>query len=144
MLGKECPFDRGDSEAEFLLQNLHLTIAIEAYASQGCIMFAAAFLCQSQYQVWWNVVKAEPSTAKSGRGAEAADPAKRLRNQFNFSERGAQTTYFQPQERETSTDAPETAEASGTCSRWEIYDAYVADQKLQRQQVREIQEGPAY
>jgi len=28
------------------------------------------------------------------------------------------------------------AEASGACSHWEIYDAYVADQKLQRQQVR--------
>ena len=90
----------------------------------------------------WNL-QAEPGTAETGKVGEAADPAKRLRNQFNFSERGAQTTYFQPRERETSTDTPETVEASGTCSHWEIYDAYVADQKMQRQQVRD-QGGPAY
>ena len=88
------------------------------------------------HETVWNL-QAEPSTAESSKGGEAADPAERLRNQFNFSERGAQTTYFQLRERETSTDTPETVEASGTCSHWEIYDAYVADQRMQRQQVRE-------
>jgi len=82
------------------------------------------------------ILQAEPSTTESGTGGEGGDAAKRLRNQFNFSERGAQTTYFPPRERETSTDSPETAEAVGACSHWEIYDAYVADQKLQRQQAR--------
>jgi dynein intermediate chain 1 len=89
-----------------------------------------------------HTLQAETSTTDSGTGGESGDAAKRLRNQFNFSERGAQTTYFPPRERETSTDTPETAEAVGACSQWEIFDAYVADQKLQRQQAR-ILCGPA-
>lgn len=67
---------------------------------------------------------------------DATSNGKRLRNQFNFSERGIQTTFYPPRERGTNTEVPEIAEASGTCSQWEIYDAYVADQLMQKQQVR--------
>lgn len=74
-------------------------------------------------------------TADSGTGPAEDSSSKRLRNQFNFSERGAQTNYFPPKERGANTDPPETAQSSGSCSRWEIYDAYIADQKQQRLQV---------
>lgn len=66
---------------------------------------------------------------------------KRLRNQFNFSERGIQTSFFPPRERGTSTEIPETVEASGACSQWEVFDAYVADQRQQRQQVSLLRNG---
>lgn len=71
-------------------------------------------------------------------GTDASNNGKRLRNQFNFSERGIQTVFYLPRERGTNTEDPESAEAAGTCSRWEIYDAYSADQKQQRQQVNSL------
>ena len=67
--------------------------------------------------------------------ADTGHKGKRLRNQFNFSERGIQTTFYPPRERGTNTELPEMAEASGTCSQWDIYDAYDADLLQQRQQV---------
>lgn len=63
------------------------------------------------------------------------NPANRLRNQFNFSERGAQTTWYPLKQRGTSTDLPKIEEASSSCSQWEIYEAYAADYKQQRRQV---------
>ncbi|KAL4434101.1 hypothetical protein ABPG75_000542 [Micractinium tetrahymenae] len=57
----------------------------------------------------------------------------RLRNQFNFADRAAQTGHQAPRERSTMTEPPPTATASGSCSRWEIFEAYVADQDRQRQ-----------
>ena len=79
-----------------------------------------------------------PLQAEGGDAAiqiDGSSPAKRLRNQFNFSERGAQTIWYPLKQRGTCTDLPEIEEASGSCSQWEIYDAYAADQKQQRQQV---------
>ena len=76
----------------------------------------------------------QEASNEAGAGVAEAMPQKRLRNQFNFSERGVQTAYFPPKERGTGTDLPENDESSGSCSQWEIYDAYIADQKLQRQQ----------
>lgn len=46
-------------------------------------------------------------------GVEPPDDSKQLRNQFNFSERAAQTVNFLPRERETFTEPPPTATVSG-------------------------------
>lgn len=73
--------------------------------------------------------------AEDGAENEGTAAARLLRNQFNFSERGAQTSYFAPKERSISTETPPTAETSGACSSWEIYDSYLQDQRQQRQQV---------
>ena len=68
-----------------------------------------------------------------GEEAEGGGAGGRLRNQFNFADSGAQTRHQAPHERSTMTEPPPTATASGTCSRWEIFEAYCADQDRQRQ-----------
>ena len=73
--------------------------------------------------------------AEGGTAPDGAAPARQLRNQFNFSERGAQTLYYGMRARGTDTEMPPTAEMSGGCSHWEIYDAYIADQQQLRLQV---------
>ena len=60
--------------------------------------------------------------------------ARRLRNQFNSVDRGAQTGHQPPKDRQTMTEAPPTATAGGSCSKWEIYNAYVEDHERQKQQ----------
>lgn len=72
----------------------------------------------------------EPQAQASSAGG--ADP--KLRNQFNSVDRGAQTGHNVPKDRSTMTEPPPTAEAAGSCTRWEIYDAYVEDHERQRQQ----------
>ncbi|GAX72654.1 hypothetical protein CEUSTIGMA_g110.t1 [Chlamydomonas eustigma] len=67
--------------------------------------------------------------------SEAPDDSKQLRNQFNFSERAAQTTNYPLRDRETYTEPPPTATVSGSCTQWEIYDEYIKD--LERQKVEE-------
>jgi len=64
-------------------------------------------------------------------GNDGPDDSKQLRNQFNFSERAAQTTYHALRDRETYTEPPPKANVSGSCSQWEIYDEYKKD--LERQ-----------
>jgi dynein intermediate chain 1 len=86
---------------------------------------------------------AEPSSSGLPPGAAAAHAsatigeddaaAARLRNQFNFVDRAAQTGHCAPRERGSMTEPPPTASASGFCSRWEIFQAYVQDQDRQRQ-----------
>jgi len=66
---------------------------------------------------------------------EGPDDSKQLRNQFNFSERASQTTYFPLRDRETYTDPPPTATVNGSCTQWEIYDEYIKD--LERQKIEE-------
>ena len=72
---------------------------------------------------------------EQGAAPDGVAPARQLRNQFNFSERGAQTLYYGLRARGTDTEMPPTAEMSGGCSHWEIYDAYIADQRQLRSQV---------
>lgn len=67
--------------------------------------------------------------------AESPASAKGLRNQFNFSERGAQTMLFMPKHRAIQVDNPPTAEASGECSAWGVYDTYMQEAAQQRHQV---------
>lgn len=74
------------------------------------------------------------SEASLGPGALDDDAATtRLRNQFNFADRAAQTGHHPPRDRATRTEPPPTAVTAGSCSRWEIYEAYVQDQERQRQ-----------
>jgi dynein intermediate chain 1 len=47
--------------------------------------------------------------------SEGPDDSKQLRNQFNFSERAAQTTNYPLRDRETYTEPPPTATVSGQC-----------------------------
>lgn len=68
--------------------------------------------------------------------AEVPASAKGLRNQFNFSERGAQTMLFMPKHRALQVDTPPVADASGECSAWGVYDTYMQDQAQQHHQVR--------
>ena len=67
-------------------------------------------------------------------GASATVSAKQLRNQFNFTDRGAMTTHGLQRTHSTMTEAPPTATASGSCTCWEIFDAFIDDQERQRQQ----------
>ncbi len=46
---------------------------------------------------------------------DAPDDSRQLRNQFNFSERAAQTTNYPLRDRETFTEPPPTATISGAC-----------------------------
>lgn len=46
---------------------------------------------------------------------EGPDDSRQLRNQFNFSERAAQTTNFPMRDTGTYTEPPPTATASGKC-----------------------------
>ncbi|KAK3240083.1 Dynein, 78 kDa intermediate chain, flagellar outer arm [Cymbomonas tetramitiformis] len=73
-------------------------------------------------------------------GEEAVDDSKQLRNQFNFSERAAQTQNNPMRDRYTSTEPPPTASFNASCTQWEIYDAYMEDQERQRLQ-KEIQKA---
>lgn len=59
----------------------------------------------------------------------AYDDSKELRNQFNFSERAAQTSSLQPKDKATITEPPPTLSVTGTCCQSVIYDAYVEDQE---------------
>lgn len=70
---------------------------------------------------------------KGGDGeVEPPDDSRQLRNQFNFSERAAQTLNYPMRDRETFTEPPPTATISGACTQWEIYDEYIKDFERQR------------
>ena len=56
----------------------------------------------------------EAANDKSGgEEGEGPDDSKQLRNQFNFSERAAQTTNYPLRDRETYTEPPPTETVSG-------------------------------
>ncbi|MEW5300579.1 MAG: hypothetical protein WDW36_003498 [Sanguina aurantia] len=79
----------------------------------------------------------------NGDGSEPPDDSRQLRNQFNFSERAAQTSNFLPRSRETYTEPPPTATVSGTCSQSEIYDEYIKEYERQRQEEAQKSRGGA-
>merc|ERR1712151_341040 len=57
---------------------------------------------------------------------EKENPSKNpLRNQFNFSERAAQTKNSVLRERGWTTEPPPTTGFCGTTTQWEIYDQYI-------------------
>jgi len=60
------------------------------------------------------------------------DDSKQLRNQFNFSERAAQTQNLPYRDRSTSTEPPPQSTFCANATQWEIFDAYMEDQERQR------------
>mmetsp|Transcript_11102 Transcript_11102/g.19346 ORF Transcript_11102/g.19346 Transcript_11102/m.19346 type:complete len:707 (+) Transcript_11102:95-2215(+) len=78
---------------------------------------------------------------KRGDDDDAPDDSRQLRNQFNFSERAAQTVNYPLRDRETYTEPPPTATVSGAATQWEIYDEYIKD--LDRQKTEEAMKARA-
>jgi len=76
----------------------------------------------------------DKAAADKERGVETQEPddSRQLRNQFNFSERAAETVNFPMRDRETFTSPPPTATVSGSCTFWEIFDEYYRDVMRQR------------
>eukprot|EP00735_Rhodelphis_limneticus_P000953 TRINITY_DN11489_c0_g1::TRINITY_DN11489_c0_g1_i1::g.10810::m.10810 TRINITY_DN11489_c0_g1::TRINITY_DN11489_c0_g1_i1::g.10810 ORF type:complete len:676 (-),score=212.66,sp/Q16959/DYI2_HELCR/53.04/0.0,WD40/PF00400.27/2.9e+02,WD40/PF00400.27/0.0002,WD40/PF00400.27/18,WD40/PF00400.27/3.8e-06,WD40/PF00400.27/0.073,WD40/PF00400.27/8.6e+02,TT_ORF2/PF02957.10/0.25,TT_ORF2/PF02957.10/4.8e+02,TT_ORF2/PF02957.10/2.8e+02 TRINITY_DN11489_c0_g1_i1:228-2057(-) len=72
----------------------------------------------------------EGPTTTSAAGAEP----KALRNQFNFSERAAQTFNHILRERSTETEPPPSIDFGSTVTQWEMYDCYMNDIENQKQQ----------
>eukprot|EP00201_Polytomella_parva_P000559 CAMPEP_0175076480 /NCGR_PEP_ID=MMETSP0052_2-20121109/22753_1 /TAXON_ID=51329 ORGANISM="Polytomella parva, Strain SAG 63-3" /NCGR_SAMPLE_ID=MMETSP0052_2 /ASSEMBLY_ACC=CAM_ASM_000194 /LENGTH=591 /DNA_ID=CAMNT_0016345629 /DNA_START=118 /DNA_END=1893 /DNA_ORIENTATION=- len=70
---------------------------------------------------------------EDGVDVEPPDDSRQLRNQFNFSERAIQTVNYPLRDRDTFTEPPPTANMSGTCNQWGIYDEYIKDLERQRQ-----------
>jgi len=70
--------------------------------------------------------------------ADGPDDSKALRNQFNFSERAAQTQNNPYRDRSTTTEPPPTNVFNASCTQWEVYDAYMEDQHRQAVQ-KELQ-----
>ena len=71
--------------------------------------------------------------AAAGDDAAGGDAPQELgRNQFNYSERAAQTLNNATRDRETFTDPPPLSTYTAHATQWEIYDAYLADQEEQR------------
>lgn len=66
--------------------------------------------------IFCQVDKAKKEKREEGTDADGPDDSRQLRNQFNFSERAAQTLNYPMRDRETSTEPPPTASFSGTCS----------------------------
>ncbi|BDA47428.1 Dynein intermediate chain 1, axonemal [Coccomyxa sp. Obi] len=102
------------------------------YNSQGWLMHVNSEQAQQQSA---QQVQPRTETREGGTELEAASPAAdptHLRNQFNYSDRAAQTPVYPPRERGTMTEPPPRAIAGGHCSDWAIHDAYVADLERQR------------
>jgi dynein intermediate chain 1 len=72
-------------------------------------------------------------THDQGVGADEGDKEV-LRNQFNFSERAAQTFNNPYRDRQDQTEPPPRGEFKATANQWEIFDAYKADQARQQRE----------
>merc|ERR1719336_86076 len=65
-----------------------------------------------------------------------------LRNQFNFSERAAQTKNSVLRERAWTTEPPPTTGFSQTVTHWEIYDQYIQD--IEAEKKKKSDTDPTY
>ncbi|KAK9796666.1 hypothetical protein WJX73_002635 [Symbiochloris irregularis] len=123
-------------------ERLRQKAVTSAAADAAAIAHARDTVSQEQSQVSTAPAEGQPEVSRSiSRKAEAAvgtsaeegaDPNTVLRNQFNFSERGAQTASHPPRERGTNTEAPPVVSVGGSTSHWVAYDAYLADQERQK------------
>merc|ERR1712232_787653 len=69
---------------------------------------------------------------------EKENPSKNpLRNQFNFSERAAQTKNSVLRERAWTTEPPPTTGFSQTVTHWEIYDEYIHEIEAAKEKEKE-------
>ena len=62
------------------------------------------------------VDKGRKDKREEGTDADGPDDSRQLRNQFNFSERAAQTFNYPMVDRGTTTEPPPTASMTGTCN----------------------------
>ena len=62
-----------------------------------------------------------------GKAEDENDPFENRKNQFNYSERAAQTFNNPLRERCVSTKPPKVINFSGCVTQWEIYDRYMGD-----------------
>jgi dynein intermediate chain 1, axonemal len=79
----------------------------------------------------WNAMEEE------GESEPIEDPQgdkKPLRNQFNYSERASQTVLFTSRSKSTNTEPPPQRSFSDTVTQFSIFDDYVEDQLLKKQQ----------
>jgi len=84
----------------------------------------------------------EVETHDQGVGPDDGDKEV-LRNQFNFSERAAQTFNNPYRDRQDQTEPPPRGEFKATANQWEIFDAYQADQaRQQREKDKAAKKGP--
>ncbi|MCJ1297531.1 Dynein, 78 kDa intermediate chain, flagellar outer arm [Hypocenomyce scalaris] len=103
------------------------------YATDGWLMHKASEDARKQQEVEKQVEEAaakfqnEVDRAKKEKREEGTDAgdgpddSRQLRNQFNFSERAAQTLNYPMRDRETTTEPPPTASFSGTCSQVTLF-----------------------
>ena len=66
-----------------------------------------------------------------GKAEDENDPFENRKNQFNYSERAAQTFNNPLRERCVSTKPPKVINFSGCVTQWEIYDRYMGDYVMQ-------------
>ena len=86
-------------------------------AGQKCRWQAAALQqTESRYEALPQVDKGRKDKRDEGTDAEGPDDSRQLRNQFNFSERAAQTFNYPMVDRGTTTEPPPTASMAGTCN----------------------------
>ncbi|KAJ3105764.1 cytoplasmic dynein with WD40 domain [Phlyctochytrium planicorne] len=76
-----------------------------------------------------------------GDGDDEKRPKGPLRNQFNFSERAAQSINNPYRERSTNTEPPPQKVFSYTVNQWSIYDAYLEDFQLKEKLAKEKAKG---
>jgi dynein intermediate chain 1 len=81
-------------------------------------------------------IQAQEAAADASRAQQEAaagsDGARKLRNQFNFSVRGAQSFAAPPKDRAVFTEAPRTATLRAAVTQWAIHDAYVRHAEARR------------
>jgi len=90
------------------------------------------------------VVRRRAAPRRSPGGCLALGQARGLRNQFNFSERTSQTLNIGLRERGTMTEPPPSVEYSGQSTQWEMYDAYMEDQKRKREAEKKSRAKKSY
>eukprot|EP00887_Chlorella_sp_A99_P003522 scaffold7.g3522.t1 len=121
-------------------QSRRVSTALAVAASRRCSVAAGGDLPRASHAGDGGGAPESPLAEGSlaalppGMEEEGSTAARQLRNQFNFSDRGANTGHGAPRSRASMTEVPPTTAASGSCTRWEIFDAYVEDQERQRQQ----------
>ena len=82
---------------------------------------------------------AAPVTPPQGGGGP---PPVRFRNQFVFKERAMQTTNHASRDKGVATEPAPKMTFSGVCSRWQMYEWYLEDQRTQEKQ-RQLKEAVA-
>eukprot|EP00842_Homolaphlyctis_polyrhiza_P006701 jgi/Hompol1/7031/HPOL_002404-RA len=87
-------------------------------------------------------VAVQQSTETDGADEEKKSKAP-LRNQFNFSERAAQTVNNPYRERSTNTEPPPQRTYSMMVNQWSIFDSYAEDIQLKEKAAKEKSKAPA-